>query len=71
MITIKVYFRKHNQKATNGFVWVSFYVQRQKVNFTTKVAVEEKNWNEKKKRVSSSDKLADDKIIIENLLVQF
>ena len=71
MITIKVYFRKHNQKATNGFVWVSFYVQRQKVNFTTKVSVEEKNWNEKKKRVSSSDKLAADKnLIIENVLAR-
>ena len=34
---------------------VSFYVQRQKVNFSTKVSVEEKNWNDKKKRVSSSD----------------
>ena len=39
MITIKTYFRKHRKESTNGFVWVSFYVQRQKVNFTTKVAV--------------------------------
>ena len=46
-------------------------MQRQKVNFTTKVSVEEKNWNEKKKRVASSDKLAADKnLIIENVLAR-
>ena len=55
MITIKTYFRKHQKESTTGFVWVSFYVQRQKVNFSTKVSVDEMNWNDKKKRVSSSD----------------
>ena len=57
MITIKTYFRKHQKESTTGFVWVSFYFQRQKVNFSTKVSVEEKNWNDKNKCVSSSDLL--------------
>ena len=71
MITIKTYFRKHQKESTTGFVWVSFYVQRQKVNFSTKVAVEEKHWNEKKQRVSSADKLAADKnLIIDNILAR-
>ena len=71
MITIKTYFRKHQKESTTGFVWVSFYVQRQKVNFSTKVSVDEKNWNEKKKRVSSSDKMANDKnLIIDNILAR-
>lgn len=52
-----------------GVVWVSFYLNREKVNFSTKVAVEEKNWNEKKKCVGSGDKLYGDKnLIIENVL---
>ena len=46
MITVKTYFRKHTKDTTNGVVWVSFYVQRQKVNFSTKVTVEEKHWND-------------------------
>lgn len=71
MITVKTYFRKHTKDTTNGVVWVSFYVQRQKVNFSTKVTVEEKNWNNKKKRVAKSDKLADDKnLIIDNILAR-
>ena len=48
MITIKIYLRKHVKDATSGIIWISFYVNREKVNFSTKVCVEEKNWSEKK-----------------------
>ena len=69
MITIKVYFRKHKSDATAGVVWVSFYINREKVNFSTKVAVDEKNWNSNKQCVGSGDKLCRDKnLIIENVL---
>lgn len=69
MITIKVYLRKHNQNLTTGVVWVSFYINREKVNFSTKVTVEEKHWNDKKKCVAPGDKLCNDKnLIIENVL---
>ena len=68
MITIKIYLRKHVKDATSGIVWISFYVNREKVNFSTKVCVEEKNWNVKKQRVTNNDKLADDKnLIIDNI----
>lgn len=68
MVTIKIYLRKHNTASTTGVVWVSFYLNREKVNFSTKVSVDEKNWNDKKKCVSSGDKLYSDKnLIIENV----
>lgn len=71
MIEVKTYLRKHNPNATNGVVWISFYLNRQKVNFSTKVAVEEKHWNDRKKMVSSGDKQAADKnLIIENILAR-
>lgn len=69
MISIKVYFRKHKSDTTTGVVWVSFYINREKVNFSTKVAVDEKNWNSSKQCVGSGDKLCRDKnLIIENVL---
>jgi site-specific recombinase XerD len=71
MITIKIYLRKHVKDATSGIIWISFYVNREKVNFSTKVCVEEKNWSEKKQRVTNNDKLADDKnLIIDNILAR-
>lgn len=70
MKSIKIYLRKYSDN-TSGIVWVSFYVQRQKVNFSTKVAVESKNWNEKKSLVTSGDKQAADKnLIIESILAR-
>ena len=38
MINIKTYLRQYKND-TAGIVWISFYIQRQKVNFSTKVAV--------------------------------
>jgi len=71
MATIKTYLRKHNKESSNGVVWVSFYVNREKVNFSTKVTVDEKQWNENKAVVSSSDKEARNKnLIIENILAR-
>ena len=71
MITIKTYFRKHTPHTTLGVVWVSFYIHREKVNFSTKVQVDEKNWNAKKQAVGLGDKLAADKnLIIDNVLAR-
>lgn len=68
MITIKTYLRKHKVDTTSGVVWVSLYINREKVNFSTKVSVDEKNWNDKKKCVGAGDKNAADKnLIIENV----
>ena len=70
MINIKTYLRQYKND-TAGIVWISFYVQRQKVNFSTKVAVFLKNWNDKKGIVTSGDKQAADKnLIIETILAR-
>lgn len=56
---------------TSGIIWVSFYINREKINFSTRVAVEEKHWNAKKQTVNSGDKLAADKnLIIDNILAR-
>jgi hypothetical protein len=47
MPNVKIYLQKHNPASANGMVWVSFYVNREKINFSTKITVDEKNWNEK------------------------
>lgn len=50
---------------------MSFYINREKVNFSTKVSVDIKNWNDKKKCVGLGDKSANDKnLIIENILAR-
>lgn len=67
MINIKTYLRKYANESS-GIVWVSFYVNREKVNFSTKVAVDCKNWSEKNACVKPGDKNASDKnLIIENI----
>lgn len=71
MITVKIYLRKYGDDPSSGVVWVSFYVNREKVNFSTKVSVDVKNWNDKKKSIGAGDKLASDKnLIIENILAR-
>lgn len=70
MKNIKIYLRKYNND-TSGIVWISFYVQRQKINFSTKVTVEVKHWNEKKSIVAAGDKQSADKnLIIETILAR-
>lgn len=67
MINVKTYLRKYAND-TSGIVWVSFYINREKVIFSTKVPVDCKDWNEKNACVKPSDKNADDKnLIIENI----
>ena len=68
MKQIKVYLRSYNNEKT-GMVWVQFYLQREKVHFSTKVTCDTRHWNEKRERVGTGDKLASDKnLIIENIL---
>jgi len=69
MITINLYLRCDNKEKKSGYVWVKFYVKREKVNFSTKVPCELKYWNEKSTRISIADKEASDKnLILENIL---
>lgn len=71
MVTIKIYLRKYGDDPSTGVVWISFYVNREKVNFSTKISVAVSNWNDKKKCVGVGDKQAKDKnLIIENILAR-
>ena len=71
MITIKLYQRLEAKDKSAGFIYVSFYVNREKVHFSTKVSCDAKQWNATKMRVSASDKNAADKnLILEKTLAR-
>lgn len=68
MSTINTFLRTYGKDPKTGVVWVSFYVNREKVCFSTKVSVNKSDWSEKKLIVTSADKEAADKnLIIENI----
>ena len=67
MSTVKIYHRQYSENAP-GMVWVSFYVNREKVNFSTNVACDKKNFSEIKQRITAGDKDYKDKnLIIDNI----
>ena len=69
MITIKKYLRCDNKEKKSGYVWISFYVKREKVNFSTKINCEQRDWNEKNCSIKASDVNASDKnLIIDKIL---
>lgn len=71
MTTINLYLRSDSKDKSHGYVWVKFYVNREKVNFSLHVHAETKHWNERNCRVSSGDKEAKDKnLIIETILAR-
>ncbi len=71
MINVKIYLRKYQKDSQSGILWVSFYIAREKVNFSTKVEVDAKNWNEKKNAITSGDKKAKDKnLVLEHILAR-
>ena len=68
MATIKTYHRQYSENTGNVIVWISFYVNRDKVNFSTGVSCCLKNWSEKKCSITAGDKLYKDKnLIIEKI----
>lgn len=66
MVKLAIYLREY--KATmEGIVWFSFYVNSQRVHFSSKVRCEKKDWDQRKMCVRSSDPAFSDKNrIIEN-----
>ena len=68
-MNIKVELRRHSESSKQCYVWVTFYISRKKVNFSTKVQVEPKNWNATAHKVKQSDPQSDDKnLVIEHIL---
>lgn len=69
MITIKPYLRIYGKNPTDGVVWLYFYVNRQKVHFTTKVSCKIEHWLVEEYRVKMIDPAARDKnLIIETII---
>ena len=63
MINEKLYLRTTEGK-TIGYIYVIFYINGQKVNFSSKVECLEKDWNDKDMKIRSSDKSHKDKNLI-------
>lgn len=71
MANVKLYLRKNNEEEKSGYIWLSFYIKNERVHFSTKVKVDEKNWNENKEAVTSGDKKAKDKnLVLEHILAR-
>lgn len=69
MIAIKPYLRIYKNNSTEGIVWVYFYINRQKVHFTTKVSCKIEDWIEEEFRIKLTDPAARDKnLIIETIV---
>lgn len=68
MRTINIYLREHKIGTGSGIIWIKFYVNRQKVNFSTGVSCLVKHWSKTKECISDKDSGAADKnLIIENI----
>jgi len=71
MNSIRVFYKESNEATKEGIVYVSFYIQREKIKFSTKIRCAQKDFNEKTFRIKSSDFNADDKnLIIDNILAR-
>lgn len=63
MIKEKLYLRTGKEEKC-GMIYVLFYINREKVHFSTKVECDEKNWSDKIMRVKASDSNSADKNMI-------
>jgi site-specific recombinase XerD len=63
--------RTYSGKKDDGIIWVCFYINRQKVNFSTGVKTDIKSWSAQKCQVLKSDSSATDKnLVIENIIAR-
>ena len=62
------YLRTSTKDSTKGYVWYSFYVNREKIHESTRLPLDVKDWDEKRSRVKKGAEGADDKnLIIESI----
>lgn len=66
MINYKLYIRFHTGDKSAGMIYVSFYVDREKVHFSTRVECAVKDWDERERIIKKTDPVADDKNLILN-----
>jgi integrase len=64
MITLNIYLRVHGKSIESGVIYVSFYVNREKINFSTHVRCNVQDWDENKRCVKKSDAKHEDKNLV-------
>lgn len=64
MINYRLYIRFHTAEKESGVIYVSFYINREKVHFSTKIECAAKDWDDKERLIKKSDPLANDKNLI-------
>ena len=71
MLKIKAYLRSYKKTPETGVIWVDFYINRQRVHFTTRVSCKVKDWNEHDSYILHTDPNSRDKnLIIENIIAR-
>jgi site-specific recombinase XerD len=71
MVPIKIYFRESMKSTNEGFVWISFYLNSKKVNFSTKIRCFEKDFDKKHFRIKNNvSNVYDKNLIIERILAR-
>lgn len=66
MANVKFQYREYS--GNSGYIWVCFYVNREKVHFSTKVEVRGAAWSDKQQAVTAKDPYHKDKnLIIESI----
>ena len=66
MANVKFQYREY--AGNSGYIWVCFYVNREKVHFSTKVEVKGAAWSDKQQAVTAKDPYHKDKnLIIESI----
>lgn len=66
MANVKFQYREY--AGNSGYIWVCFYVNREKVHFSTKVEVKGAAWSDKQQTVTAKDPYHKDKnLIIESI----
>jgi site-specific recombinase XerD len=69
MINIKVYFRQSKKNSSDGYIWICFYVNREKVHFSTKIKCTENEFDKNTLRLKNFAKNSQDKnLVIDNII---
>jgi site-specific recombinase XerD len=69
MVKIRVYFRQSKNNEREGYIWISFYLNREKVHFSTKIKCTENEFDEKTLRLKNSTENVRDKNLIINSII--
>jgi len=64
MASIKTFHKQYSENKEDGIVWISFYINRDKISCSTGVRCRQKHWDKNKSCVTINDKQYKDKNLI-------